>query len=288
MIGSTFSKLAVASGHEVIAFTRHDGKVPFATETLRQPNDASYRLPETRLDALVHLAGESLMGLWTSSKRQRIWSSRVDLTQKLMGHLQTWDRANRPRTVLGASGIGYYGNRGDTILSETSERGTGFLSDLCEEWEKATRLSSQWGARAVHLRTSMVLASDGGAYATLRQLFRAGLGGRLGSGRQWMSWIHVEDEAAMILWALENPEVSGPLNLCAPHPELNSSFTRKLAASLHRPALLHVPAFALRLFTRRMADEMLLCSQRAIPRAATDLGYRFAHPTLEDALAALK
>lgn len=288
LIGSTFSKLALASGHEIIAYTRNEGKVPSAAQTLRQPADASYRLPETRLDALVHLAGESLMGLWTHSKRQRIWTSRVDLTQRLMNHLETWDVSNRPRTVLGASGIGYYGSRGDTLLDESSVRGTGYLADLCEEWEKAVQISSQWQARSIHLRTSMVLSSEGGAYAALRQIFGYGLGGQLGSGRQWMSWIHVQDEAAMMLWALENPEVSGPLNLCSPHPELNSSFTRKLAASLRRPAFMRVPAFAMRLLMRGMADEMLLCSQRAIPRTATDLGYHFAHPKLEDALATLR
>ena len=288
LIGEAFSKLATASGHEVIAYSRRDGPVRHAAKTLKTPPEAAHQLPEMPLDALVHLAGESLMGLWTAGKRERIWKSRVELTGAMMDHVQGWSAANRPEVVLGASGIGFYGSRGDTTLDETSPRGSGFLAELCEKWEEAARKADSWGARVVHLRTSMVLAGEGGAYPLMSLAFRLGLGGRLGSGRQWMSWIHVEDEAAMMLWALENGSVEGPLNLCAPAPELNSNFTRKLASSHRRPAFFHVPGLALRMMLRGMADEMLLCSQRAVPRKALDLGYHFAHPSLDEAFAALK
>lgn len=287
LIGAAFSKLATASGHEVVAYSRKEGKLPHAARTLQLPEGMPAKLPETPLDALVHLAGESLMGLWTQAKKERIWKSRVDLTGGLMDHLQSWAPANRPSIVLGASGIGFYGSRGDSLLDEKSSRGEGFLAELCEQWEAATRQAQAWDARVVHLRTSMVLSGEGGAYPLMSRAFRFGLGGNLGQGRQWMSWIHVEDEAAMMLWAIENSDVSGPLNLCAPAPELNRNFTQKLAASLKRPAFMHVPALALRLLLRRMAEEMLLCSQRAIPGKAAKMGYHFAYPKLEDAFVSL-
>jgi len=287
VIGKAFSKLATASGHEVIAYTRKEAPLPYTTQTLQQPAAAPHQLPETHLDALIHLAGESLMGVWTTKKRERIWKSRVDLTRSIMVHLQSWDVINRPKIVLSASGIGYYGSRGDSLLDETSSQGDGFLAELCGKWEAAAQMANDWGARTLHLRTSVVLTPKGGAYQLMSQVFRYGLGGQMGDGRQWMSWIHLEDQIAMMLWALENPDVTGPLNLCSPNPELNSNFTRKLAQSLKRPAFFHVPAFAMRLLMGDMAKEMLLCSQRVIPSKATELGYRFAFPQLEDAFADL-
>jgi len=227
------------------------------------------------------------MGLWTKAKRARISQSRVDLTRDLVTHLSTWQSQNRPQVLLCASGIGFYGSRGDKVLDESSPRGSGFLAEICVGWEAAAREAAALGIRVLHLRTGMVLGVEGGAYPLLRRVFRLGLGGRLGCGRQWLSWIHVQDQASLMLWAMENEQVSGGLNLCAPNPVTNASFTRQLARSLHRLAILPVPAFALRLLLCGMADEMLLCSQRAIPRAATDLGYRFAYPELADALTSL-
>jgi uncharacterized protein (TIGR01777 family) len=288
LIGKAFAKLATGSGHEVVAYSRGSPRLAHVAETLQMPKDAPHRLPETRLDALVHLAGESLMGLWTPGKRERIWKSRVDLTRDLMDHVNSWRAENRPGVILAASGIGFYGDRGDSELDESNGRGEGFLAELCEKWEDSASKASAWGARVVHLRTSMVLAKESGAYPIMRRAFRFGLGGQLGSGRQWMSWIHLEDHVAMLLWALENDRLNGPLNLCAPAPEMNSNFTRKLAVSLHRPAFLNVPALALRLLLPGMGREMLLCSQRALPGKASVQGYHFAHPTLEEALAALR
>lgn len=289
LIGQAFSKLAIASGHEVVAYSRGpNGPAMTGMTSLQTPADNAYRIPETRLDALVHLAGESLNGLWTQARQERIWKSRVDLTRSMMSHVGSWREENRPAILLAGSGIGFYGSRGDTLLDETAAAGEGFLAGLCKQWEEAARHASQWNARVVHLRTSMVIAKEGGAYPLLRRIFRCGLGGKLGTGRQWMSWIHVEDQAALMLLALESSQIQGPLNLCSPAPELNSNFTEKLAQHLHRPAALPAPAWGLRLLLRGMADEMLLCSQRGAPAAATHHGYRFAYPRLEDALASLE
>ena len=286
MIGQGLSALALGSGHEVIGYSRRSaGQMPVATKSLI--SSASHVLPETKLDALVHLAGESLLGLWTTAKRDRIWRSRVDLTRQMVAQLKSWAPSNRPQVLLCASGIGYYGDRGDEVLEENSSRGKGFLADLCGEWESAAREVTNLGIRVVHLRTGVVLGDHGGAFPLMKTAFNFGAGGCFGNGRQWMSWIHEQDQAALILWAIENQSIVGPMNLCSAEAVTNAEFTRRLAAKLHRPAFMHVPAFALRLLTRGLADEMLLGSQRAFPRIATDMGYHFAHPKLDDALTAL-
>lgn len=281
-IGRHVAATARARRHEVVGYSRGA-----KAGALQQPKDAPHALPETRLDALVHLAGESLMGLWTKEKRQRIWASRVDFTEKMVNHLADWDSENRPKVLICASGMGYYGDSGSTPVDESAPRGSGFLADVCEGWEKAARRAQGLGMRVVHLRTSMVLGKDGGAFPLLRRVFSLGLGGRLGSGDQWMSWIHIEDQAQLIVKAIETESITGPLNLCAPNPVTNAEFTRLLAATLKRPAFFHAPAFALRLLLRDMANEMLLGGQRGVPRVAIESGHAFAHPTLDGALKAL-
>ncbi|MCA1962818.1 MAG: TIGR01777 family oxidoreductase, partial [Prosthecobacter sp.] len=283
LIGQKVGQLALAAGHEVIGYSRRALSAPHVATRFCQ-STAHDVLPETPLDALVHLAGESLLGVWTAAKQRRIWESRVQLTQALVARLATWPPQNRPRVLLCASGIGFYGDRGDEVLGEHSRAGSGFLADLCQAWEAAARQAEALGIRVVLLRTGVVLATEGGAYPLMRLAFRFGLGGRLGSGRQWVSWIHAQDEATLILWAAETESVSGPLNLCAPEPVTNADFTRALAHRLHRPAMLHAPAFALRLLAGGMAREMLLASQRAQPQVAQAQGYRFAYPSLSEAL----
>ena len=272
-----------------MAYSRSQLGLPvlLASQTLTQPKASPHELPETRLDALVHLAGESLMGLWTKTKRERIWKSRVEFTQGIVRHLGTWNAENRPRVLVCASGAGFYGDRGDDLLDESSPSGAGFLAELCVEWEKAAKDAEQLGMRVVMLRTGMVLGPDGGAFPLLKRVFGFGLGGRLGSGRQWMPWIHVEDAASLILRAVEHDGIRGPINLTAPQAVTNAEFTQTLAQALHRPAFFHAPAFAMRLLLRGMADEMLLGSQRVNPRVATDSGYTFAHPNLQGALQVL-
>ena len=286
MIGQAVGTLALGSGHEVIGYSRRPmDQVPHLTRSVVSSSETP--LPETKLDALIHLAGESLLGLWTKAKLERIWKSRVDLTKQIVAQLRSWKPENRPRVLLCASGVGYYGNRGDEVLEENAPAGEGYLAGLCREWELAAKQASALGTRVVLLRTGVVLGPNGGAFPLMRRIFACGVGGRMGSGRQWMPWIHEQDEATLILWALENESVVGPVNLCSPHPVTNADFTRQLAKHLHRPAFLHTPAFLMRLMPRRMADEILLTSQRAFPRVATDLGYRFAYPTLDDALTEL-
>lgn len=287
-IGGHLGLLARCAGHEVVAYTRSAGSsLPVASETLQQPPHAAHALPETRLDALVHLSGESLMGLWTHEKRDRIWKSRVDFTEGLVTHLGTWREENRPKIFVCASGAGFYGQAPEAPVDEQSPRGGGFLADVCAGWEKAALKTEQLGCRVILLRTAMVLGRDGGAFPLLRRVFGLGLGGKLGSGEQWMPWIHVDDATQILLKAIETESVSGPVNLCAPEAVTNAEFTRKLAAALKRPAFFHAPAVALRLLLRGMAEEMLLGSQRVIPGVATGMGYTFSHPTLDRALQAL-
>ena len=288
-LGRHVIRQAQGGGHELVAYTRSQLGLPvlLASQTLAQPKTAPHELPETKLDALVHLAGESLMGLWTAQKRERIWKSRVEMTQGLVRHLGTWKAENRPRVLVCASGAGFYGNRGDDLLDEASPSGAGFLAELCVEWEKAAKEAERLGMRVVMLRTGMVLGPDGGAFPLLKRVFGFGLGGRLGSGRQWMPWIHVEDAARLILRAVEQDSIRGPINLTAPEAVTNAIFTQSLAKALHRPAFFHAPIFAMRLLLRGMADEMLLGSQRVNPRVATDSGYTFTHPSLAGAFASL-
>ena len=285
-IGSHLALLANSQGHQIVAYSRGKKTASVADETLEQPKHAPHALPETKLDALVHLAGESLMGLWTPEKRDRIWKSRVDFTQSMVAHLGTWKEENRPKVLVCASGAGFYGNS-DAPVDESSPRGDGFLADVCAGWEKAAHRAEAFGARVVTSRTGMVLGRDGGAFPLLRRVFACGLGGKLGSGQQWMSWIHINDAVQILLKTITTETVRGPVNLCAPDAVTNAEFTQKLAAVLHRPAFFHVPAFALKLLLRAMADEMLLGGQRAIPRVATEMGYRFEHPDISSALSSL-
>lgn len=279
-IGSAFGRHAAAAGHEIVAFSR-SGKLdaPWVAESRR----VSSSLDASGCDALAHLAGESLLGYWTNGKKQRIWDSRIDLTKSVVASLA--DAKPRPRILLCASGAGFYGNRGDELLDEASSPGTGFLSDVCVAWESAARQAEHFGLRVVRLRTGMVLGSEGGALTLLRKVFGLGLGGRLGNGRQWMPWIHIEDQARLMLWCIENANVTGPVNHVAPAAVTNRDFTSALAKALKRPAFFHAPAFALRLLMRDMATEMFLSSQRVRPSVAVDLGFTFNHPDLQSALA---
>ncbi len=283
-IGRHFQQLARARGHEVTAYSR---RAAGGAGPLHQPAAAPWALPEpdAPLDALVHLAGESVFGLWTPAKRARIWDSRVAFTEKLVRHLATWRRP--PAVLVSASGTGYYGDRGDEALDESSRGGSGFLAEVCRGWEAAAAGAVEaFGARVVMLRTGLVLGTHGGALPLMRRAFAFGVGGRLGSGRQWMPWIHLEDEVALILHAVENASLSGPVNMTAPNPVTNAEFTRLLAGALRRPAFFHAPAFAIKALGG-MGREMLLSGQRALPVAAEAAGFRFQYPELAGALAQL-
>ena len=234
-------------------------------------------------DALVHLAGASIAGgRWNASRKNLLRTSRIDATRHLFGALGKLQRP--PRVILGASAIGYYGSRGDETVSEASAPGGDFLSAVCQEWEKETARGAEFGARVASLRFGIILAAHGGALPKMLTPFQLGVGGRLGSGRQWMSWVTLEETVRMVQFALANAAISGPVNVVAPNPVRNSEFTRVLAKTLHRPALFPAPAFALRLALGEMADALLLSSQRVMPAKLAGAGYQFQQPDLAEAL----
>lgn len=234
-------------------------------------------------DAVVHLAGENLAsGRWTARRKRLFRASRVPATRMLCEALAGLD--SPPKVLLAASAVGFYGSRGDEELDESSEQGSGFLANLTADWEAACNPARGANIRVVNLRMGMVLGQGGGALPRLTPLFLAGLGGRLGHGRQWMSWISEQDLTAAVSFALENGKVKGPVNLVAPEPVRNAGLSRELAVALGRLAILPAPALILKAVFGEMAEEMLLGSQRAIPSRLLDAGFHFRHPNLRSAM----
>jgi uncharacterized protein (TIGR01777 family) len=245
------------------------------------------RNPLEGLSAAIHLSGSNVAAhRWTSAYKRAMTESRVQSTFALAATLASLSKL--PESLLVASATGIYGSRGDELLDEDSTPGSGFLADLCQQWEAAAKPAVDAGIRVVHLRFGVVLGpgskSHPGALDRLLPTFRLGLGGPLGSGRQWMSWISLHDAVAAMLFALQTPSLSGPVNLTAPNPVTNAGFTRTLASRLHRPAFFATPAFALRLALGEMADEALLASARAVPAKLIAAGFQFVHPTTDLAL----
>ena len=232
-------------------------------------------------DAVVHLAGESITQRWNESAKRAIRESRVVGTRNLLAGLHECEE--RPRVLVSASGVNYYGPHGEEPLDEDAPAGSDFLAELCAAWEAQAAGARALGVRVVQLRTGVVLAPRGGALAKMITPFRLGLGGPVAGGRQYMSWIHLEDHIALMLAALEDERWSGPLNATAPEPVTNGEFSRALARALHRPALVPVPGFALRLLYGEMA-EVITTGQRALPARALVLGFRFRHPHVREAL----
>ena len=265
-------------GHETIAFSRNPARhVDGAVETC-QFDFASP--PDLRgCEAVIHLAGEPIAGLWTREKRHEIIASRVRGTRRIVEAIAR--AKEKPEVLVCASGIGYYADGGDAELREDSPRGDDFLGATCEAWEDEAIQAR--GVRVVRLRIAPVLGRGGGMLGAMLPIFRCCLGGPIGSGRQWMPWIHIEDLARLVLFAIEDLNVSGPVNACAPWPVRNADFTRTLARVLRRPAILPVPAWAVRFALRGLAGE-LLASKRVVPAAATAHGFGFRFPELEPAL----
>lgn len=286
LIGSALSPLLTSRGHRVVRLVRGDpgpdpDQIPW--------DPAAGRLDGTRLegtDAVIHLAGESIAaGRWTAARKARIRQSRVESTRLLAETLARLHR--KPAVLIAASAVGYYGDRGDEILVEDSAPGSGFLATLCRDWEAAAAPAQQAGIRVVHLRTGIVLSQAGGALARILPIFRAGLGGRLGTGRQFMSWIGLDDEVEAIHHALARDAVRGPVNLVSPQPVTNREFTTTLGRILRRPALLAVPAGLLRVALGELGGE-ILTSVRAYPARLLATGYAFRHTDLESALRHLR
>lgn len=281
-VGSAATLALEAAGHTVIRLVRRDAPYPGCARW----NPATGEIDATALglvDAVVHLAGENVAaGRWTQRRRQAIANSRGPVTKALCETLARLQKP--PRVLISASATGIYGDCGDQVLDEGQPAGQGFLADVARAWEAGTAPAATAGIRVVNLRVGMVLDPSGGALAKMLLPFRLGLGGRLGSGRQWLSWITRDDLTAAIGFAIGHESLRGPVLAVAPNPVTNREFTKALGRALHRPTWLPVPAFALRLLFGAMADELLLSSQRAMPQRLLASGFRFAQPQLGPAL----
>ncbi|HMP90022.1 MAG TPA: TIGR01777 family oxidoreductase [Kiritimatiellia bacterium] len=237
------------------------------------------------LDAVIHLAGESILGLWTKAKLERIHKSRVVATGYLAEALASL--SPRPKTLISASAVGYYGDRDDERLTEESPAGKGYLPQLCREWEDATAIARNSGIRVVNTRIGIVLSSRGGALASMLPPFKMGIGGTIGLGRHYMSWITLDDLVDAMIYILENEKVTGPANLTSPQPVTNKEFTKTLGRVLRRPTILPVPSPILKLLPGNMANETFLSSARVEPAKLIRAGFKFQNPDLENALQAL-
>ena len=282
LIGSKLCTSLLQKNHRAIHLVRK----PPASENRILWDPSSGKLDKESLegiDAVVHLAGESITGgRWTPKKKRRILQSRIQGTRLLSESLA--GLSSPPKVFVSASAIGYYGDRGDEMLVEDSDPGTGFLPDVCREWEKATESAAAKGIRIVFLRTGIVLSAHGGALAQMLPVFRMGLGGKIGSGRQYMSWIALEDITGIIEFAILTDSLQGPINAVAPNPVSNREFAKTLGRVLSRPSFFMLPGFAARLAFGEMADALLLSSARVSPSRLMDEKYPFRFPTLEEAL----
>lgn len=285
LVGSELVQDLTGRGHYVVRLVRG---APDASRGDIAWDPVSGRIERAKLegiDAVIHLSGENIMGLWTAEKKRRLVVSRVQSTEFLCECLASMPR--HPKVLLSASGVGYYGSRGEEWLDERTRAGSGFLAELCVDWERATNIASSAGIRVANLRFGLILSRRGGLLARMLTPFRLALGGRLGSGRQYMSWIGMPDVMGAIAHLLESERVRGPVNLVAPEPVTNADFTWALAQAVHRPAIAPVPAFLLNRLPGEFARETMLASQRAEPRVLRESGYTFALPSLPDALTQL-
>jgi hypothetical protein len=283
LVGTALIPLLTTGGHKVRRLVRSepnrmDGEIGWDPAAGRlEPSDLE------GIDAVIHLGGESIAsGRWTEKKQKRIRDSRVESTRLLSETLARMERP--PKTLLCASAVGYYGDRGDETLNEEAAPGRGFLADVCQEWEQAAQPAREAGIRVANLRFGVVLSPGGGALRQMLPLFRRGLGGRLGSGDQYLSWIGIDDAIGAVFHTLAKVDLSGPINVTAPEPVTNRQFTAVLSKVLRRPAVLPAPSAALRLVMGAMADELLLASARVVPERLLNSGYEFRNKDLESVL----
>jgi len=291
LIGRALCAALDARGDAVVTLVR-PGTRPLAGTTVSwNPTERSINMAELEglgtIDAVVHLAGAGIADKrWTAARKAEIRDSRIDGTSTLASAVATL--TTKPRVFVSGSAIGWYGSRGDEVLDEGSTAGDGFLAEVCAAWEDAATASSEAGIRTVLARTGIVLSTSGGALAKQLPLFRAGIGGRLGPGSQWTSWISIEDEVRALLALIDDERYEGPVDLVAPAPVRNAELTKALARALHRPSVLPVPAAALKVaLGAELVDEALLASQRVVPTVLLAHGFAFAHPDIDGALAAL-
>lgn len=286
LIGSALSARLLQSQHTVVRLRRGSANHQAGEAAWDPATGAVDPVALDSVDAVVNLAGASIAGgRWTTARKTELRASRVGLTRALVSTLAKLPRP--PQVLVSGSAIGYYGDRGDEVLAESSASGDDFLAAVCREWEAAALEAERAGIRTVTPRTSIVLAKNGGALPKMLTPFRLGVGGRLGSGKQWMSWITLEDQVEVLYGAIMNAPWRGAINAASPHPVTNEEFTRALARVLRRPAIFPAPAFALRLILGEMADALLLSSQRVKPEKLTELGFSFRQSQLEPALRAI-
>jgi uncharacterized protein (TIGR01777 family) len=280
LIGTALHRAFAIAGHEVVTISRNPGPSGVRWNPARREIDAA---AIAGVDVVVHLAGESIAGSrWTAGRKADLRESRVPATRwftEVLAHL-----VPVPRVLISASAVGIYGNRGDEVLTEASPLGDDFLAALSRDWEAAADPARQAGIRVVHPRFGIVLAPAGGVLAKMTPPFRLGLGGPAGGGQQWVSWITIDDLSGGVEHLLGSETVAGPVNFTSPHPVRNDAFAQALGRALHRPAMIPLPAFALRLAFGELADATLLASQRAVPARLTESGYRLRYPDIDEAL----
>jgi uncharacterized protein len=286
LVGRALAGVLRAQGHQVARLVRPGGAAS-ADDISWDPSAAIVDVSAMEgANALVHLSGASVAGgRWTPARKALLRSSRIDTTRVLVDALASLRQ--KPRVFVCASATGCYGDRGDEILTESSSIGTDFLSLVVRDWEAEAARAEICGIRTVELRFGVILSTEGGALAAMLSPFKFGMGGRLGSGKQWMSWISLEDAVAVVCSAITDEQLAGPLNVVAPNPLRNAEFTRITAAVLHRPAIFAAPAFALRIALGEMADGLLLASLRVIPERLLATGHQFRYPEFEPALRAI-
>ncbi len=283
LVGTRLSQLLKAAGHTVSPISRRSGEgnsIPWdPSRGILNPSRLN------SIDTVIHLAGENIAGQrWNNSVRRTIRDSRVQGTRNLVNSLR--DLSNRPQTLICASAIGIYGNRGTEVLDEQSEPGTGFLAEVCQEWEQEAQAAAELGIRVVNVRIGVVLSATGGALAKMLPPFRFGLGGIVGNGRQYWSWIGLQDVARAIQFCAENSQISGPVNAVSPHTATNYDFTKILGSVLRRPTLFPLPAFMARIVLGEMAEELLLSSARVTPGKLREHGFEFEQAELATCLRA--
>jgi len=284
LIGREVCALLIQGQHQVHSLVR-DGAKSAPGDVVWHPSKALEAKQVAGFDVILHLAGRPVATLWTEKAKQEIRSSRVEGTASLTRAVaEAFIADGRPRVLISSSAIGYYGSRGDEELVEESEPGIGFLAEVCREWEAATHPAALAGVRVAHMRTSLVLSAEGGALAKMLPAFRLGAGGKLGSGRQWWSWVSLRDAARAFVFTIGNEHMHGAVNLAAPDAVTNAEFTRVLGRVLHRPTLFTVPAFALKAVAGEMAEEMLLASQSVVPKRLLEAGFHFMDENLETLL----
>jgi hypothetical protein len=293
LIGKQLCKALLAEGHELTVLSRNPASVPAKCGAgVHAMAALGEWLPEKTFDAVINLAGEPIVdATWTKARKQILWNSRVTLTQELVRHIAA--AGHKPAVLLSGSAVGYYGNRGDEAVYEAADAGTDFPARLCKAWEDAARDAEQAGVRVCLLRTGLILSNKGGMLGKMLLPFKLGMGARLGDGKQWMSWVHIDDYVAMVLRLLHDSfasgdqaslaRASGPYNMAAPQPATNAEFTAALAKALHRPALFAAPAPLLKLAMGERAC-LLLEGQKVLPGKMTADGYRFQFAKLDDAL----